>query len=218
MVEWSELKQTRGRLEMKTAWRLLEQLMMEAIGLYTSMGAVGWGKRREGQGIPRWQSRGLVISVRHGLRTSAVFSKSVLALLSQSVTHSAKISNTNNTPQQDTRLQDTYKHGQDTCNVMGDTDTSRVCLVAQLCATLCNPMDCSLPGSSVHRILQARILEWVAMPSSGGSSPPKDQTQVSCIAGEFFTVWATILLCNSHPGWGPPNFIAHSNSYSIVIV
>ena len=86
MVEWSKLKQTRERLEMKTARSLLEQLMMEATGLYTSMGAVGWGKRGEGQGIPREQSRDLVISVRHGLRTSAVFSKSVLELLSQSVT------------------------------------------------------------------------------------------------------------------------------------
>ena len=43
-------------------------------------------------------------------------------------------------------------------------------LVTQSCPTLCDPMDCSPPGSSVHRILQARILEWVAMPSSGGSS------------------------------------------------
>ena len=52
-------------------------------------------------------------------------------------------------------------------------------------------MDYSLPGSSVHEILQARILEWVAMPSSRGSSQPRDQTQVSCIAGRFFTIWAT---------------------------
>ena len=49
------------------------------------------------------------------------------------------------------------------------------------------PMDCSLPGSSVHGILQARILEWVAIPFSRGSSQPRDRTQVSCIAGEFFT-------------------------------
>ena len=48
-------------------------------------------------------------------------------------------------------------------------------------------MDCSLPGSSVHGILQARILEWVAIPSSRGSSQPKDPTQVSCLAGRFFT-------------------------------
>ena len=52
-------------------------------------------------------------------------------------------------------------------------------------------MDCSPPGSSVHGILQARILEWVAIPFSRGSSWPRDQTQVCCIAGGFFTVWAT---------------------------
>ena len=52
-------------------------------------------------------------------------------------------------------------------------------------------MDCGPPGSSVHGILQARILEWVAMPSSRGSSQPRDQTQVSWVAGGFFTVWAT---------------------------
>ena len=59
------------------------------------------------------------------------------------------------------------------------------------CLTLCNPMDRSLPGSSVHVILQARILEWAAMPSSRGSSWPSDWTQVSCgscMAGRFFTV------------------------------
>ena len=47
-------------------------------------------------------------------------------------------------------------------------------LVAELCPTLCNPMDCSLPNSSVHGILQARILEWVASPSSRGSFRPGD--------------------------------------------
>ena len=51
-----------------------------------------------------------------------------------------------------------------------------VVLVAQSCSTLCDPMDCSLPGSSVHEILQARILEWVAIPFSRGSSQPRDQT------------------------------------------
>ena len=50
---------------------------------------------------------------------------------------------------------------------------------------------CSPPGSSVHGILQARTLEWVAIPFSRGSSRPRDQTQVSCIAGRFFTIWAT---------------------------
>ena len=108
---------------------------------------------------------------------------------------------------------------------------SVLCLVAQTYPTLCNPMDCSLPGSSVHgdspgkdtgvgchALLQGifptqgsnpgllhcrqilyhlshqggpRILEWIAMPSSRGSSQPRDQTQVSCIAGGFFTIWAS---------------------------
>ena len=63
-------------------------------------------------------------------------------------------------------------------------------LVTQLCPTLCHPMDCSPPGSSVHGILQARILEWIVIPFSRGSSQSKDQTLVSCIAGRFFTVWA----------------------------
>ena len=52
----------------------------------------------------------------------------------------------------------------------------------QSCPTLCDPMDCSLPGSSVHGILQARILEWVAMPSLRGSSRPRDQTHVSDVS------------------------------------
>ena len=60
--------------------------------------------------------------------------------------------------------------------------------VDQLCPTLCNPMDCSLPDSSVHGIFQARVLEWIAISSSRGSSQPRDQTQVSHIAGRFFTI------------------------------
>ena len=58
--------------------------------------------------------------------------------------------------------------------------------VAQLCLTLCDPMDWSPPGSSVHGILQARILEWVAISFSRGSSWPRDRTQVSRIAGRCF--------------------------------
>ena len=54
-------------------------------------------------------------------------------------------------------------------------------LVMQSCPALCDPMDCSLPGSSVHGIFQARILEWLAMPSSRGSSRPSDQTGVSSL-------------------------------------
>ena len=57
--------------------------------------------------------------------------------------------------------------------------------VTQSCPTLCNPTDYSPPGSSVHGILQARILEWRAIPFSRGSSPHRDQTQVSCITGRF---------------------------------
>ena len=57
-------------------------------------------------------------------------------------------------------------------------------LVIQLCPTLCDPMDCSPPGSSVHRISQARILEWVAIPFSKGSSWPRDGTCSSCICRE----------------------------------
>ena len=59
-------------------------------------------------------------------------------------------------------------------------------LVTQSCLILCNPMDCSPLGSSVHGILQTRILECVAIPFSRGSSQPRDQTHVSCIADRFF--------------------------------
>ena len=64
-------------------------------------------------------------------------------------------------------------------------------LIAQSCPALCDRMDYRLPGSSVHEILQARILEWVAMPSSRWSSRPRDRTQVSCIADRLFTVRST---------------------------
>ena len=66
-----------------------------------------------------------------------------------------------------------------------------LCEVAQSCPTLCDPMDCKLPASSVRGIFQARVLEWVAISFSRGSSQPRDQTQVSCIAGRCFTIWAT---------------------------
>ena len=64
-------------------------------------------------------------------------------------------------------------------------------LVAQLCLNLCNPTDHNLPVSSVHRIFQARILEWVAISFSRGSSWPRDQTWASYISGRYFTIWAT---------------------------
>ena len=61
-------------------------------------------------------------------------------------------------------------------------------LVAQSCPTLCDPMDCSLPGSSVHGIFQARVLEWGAISFSRGSSQPRDRTQFSHIVGRCFIV------------------------------
>ena len=77
----------------------------------------------------------------------------------------------------------------------------KACVCAWSCPTLCDPVDCSPPGPSVHGTCQARILEWIAMPSSKGSSLPRDRTQVSRIepetlmspasAGGFFTTSAT---------------------------
>ena len=80
----------------------------------------------------------------------------------------------------------------------------------QSCLTLCNPMDCSLPVSSAHGILQARIVEWVAMPSSRGSFPPRDRTRVSYLLhwqvgslslappGSPFRFFSTIWKCKTH--------------------
>ena len=66
-----------------------------------------------------------------------------------------------------------------------------VCVYAKLCLTLCNPMDCSPPGSSVHGIFQAGIKEWVAISSSRGSSQPRDRTHNPALAGAFFTTSTT---------------------------
>ena len=87
--------------------------------------------------------------------------------------------------------------GKETWQMIYDSTSSNhllivLCLVTHLCLTLCDPMDCSLPSSSVHGILQARILEWVAMPSSKGYSQPRDWTQLFRIAGSFFTIWVTM--------------------------
>ena len=65
------------------------------------------------------------------------------------------------------------------------------CLVTKSCSGLCNPMDCNLPGSSVHGIFQARILEWVAISFSRGSSQPRDQTHVSYKNRQSLYHWAT---------------------------
>ena len=94
------------------------------------------------------------------------------------------------------------------------------CSIAQSCLTLWEPMDYGLPGSTVHGIFLARILRWIAIPFSRGFSWHKDQTQVCCIAGRCFTIWATrkdlssytclrnslrMSACSSfvlHPGYG----------------
>ena len=78
-----------------------------------------------------------------------------------------------------------------------------VVLVAQSCPTLCDPMDCSPPGSSVLGILQVRILEWVVISSSRGSSQSRDQTRVSNTAGELFTFWATREAQEEELAWTP---------------
>ena len=83
--------------------------------------------------------------------------------------------------------------------------------VTQLCPTLCNPRDFSLPGSSVHGIFQAKILEWVAISFSRGSSQPRDRTQVSHTAGRLFTVWAT------REALRKPWFIFMAHVYTICI-
>ena len=96
-----------------------------------------------------------------------------------------------------TQLSDWTEH-LSSCKFMKKRKKPGVCANGlQLCPTLCNPMDCCMPGCSVHGILLARILEWVAMPFSRGSSWPRDWTWVSCsscIADRFFTM--------SH--WGSP--------------
>ena len=75
------------------------------------------------------------------------------------------------------------------------------CLVAKSCPRLCDPMDCSPQGCSVHGISQASILEWVAFFFSRGSSLPRDQTQVNCLPGGFFS---------TEPSWKPPFHIYSS--------
>ena len=75
-------------------------------------------------------------------------------------------------------------------SVIGTRSSFRKVLTTQLCLTLQLWLGCSPPGSSVHGILQARILEWVAATFCRGSSWLRDQ-RISCIAGEFFTFWVT---------------------------
>ena len=77
------------------------------------------------------------------------------------------------------------------------------CSAAELCLTLCYPLDCSPPGFSVHEISQAIILEWVTISSFRGSSPSRDQTHIFCIAGRFFTTEPAEKL---HLTWWKPIF------------
>ena len=74
------------------------------------------------------------------------------------------------------------------CAIIYLTVCVSMCLVSQSCLTLCNPMDCSLPGSSVHGIFQAIVLEWIAISFSKESSQPRDRTRVSHIVDRCFTV------------------------------
>ena len=76
-------------------------------------------------------------------------------------------------------------------------------LVARSCPTLYDPMDCSPPGCSVHGILQARILEWIAISSFRGSSRPRDRSWVSCIADRFFTAWESLEISSKCSPQGP---------------
>ena len=78
--------------------------------------------------------------------------------------------------------------------------------VTQSCPTLGKPMN-----YTVHGILQARILEWIAFPFSRGSSQPRDRTQVSCIAGGFFTIWATREVQEYWSGYSIPSPVDHPN-------
>ena len=85
----------------------------------------------------------------------------------------------------------------------------KVSEVAQSCLTLWDPIDCSLPGSSIHGIFQARVLEWVAISFSGGSSWPRNRTWVSRTVGRYFNVWATRVMLLSfmkREKWGTRQF------------
>ena len=86
----------------------------------------------------------------------------------------------------------------------------------QLCPALCDPMDCSLPASSAHGILQARILKWVAMPSSRVSSQPRDQTHVSYV----FCIGRQVLYHYRHlrsPGYSPATAAAKSRQSCLTL-
>ena len=95
-----------------------------------------------------------------------------------------------------------------------------VCVPAQLCLTLCDPMDCSPPGSSVHGILQTRILEWVAISIFSGSSRPTYQILISCISCigrqvlRFFTTEAPGTIYQ-HRSWNKLINLTHNVSIAV---
>ena len=93
-------------------------------------------------------------------------------------------------------------------------DCEHPCSIAQLCLTLCHPMDCSPPGFSVDGISQARILEWVATSYSRGSSWPRQQTRVSWLAGGFFTTEPP-----GKPSWmGLVSFIKETTEWPLALL
>ena len=89
-----------------------------------------------------------------------------------------------------------------------------VCVwVTRLCPILCGPKEYSSSGSSLHRIPQTRMLEWVAIPFSKASSWPRDQTRVSCTAGKFFTIWA---IREAQDGWNYPCLRDNKHRFQIL--
>ena len=89
-----------------------------------------------------------------------------------------------------------------------------VCSVPQWCLTLCDPVDCSQSGSSVHEIFQIRTLEWVVISYSRGSSRLRDQTRVSCI-GSCFLYWATWEVPRFQQPFSTNTYIENEGNYQI---
>ena len=101
----------------------------------------------------------------------------------------------------------TFSIGRSLSHQCSSSEGCMCVLVAQQCLILCDPMDCSPPGSSVHKILQARILEWATSLFSRKSSQPRNLTWLSLSAGRFLTVWAA--------SEGPSYWLASQHPYVI---
>ena len=91
-------------------------------------------------------------------------------------------------------------------------------VITQLCLTVCDPTYCSRPGSSVHGISQARILEWVAIPFSRGSYQLRYGTRVSFMAGRFFTLWVTREALPYNKLYPIPSIINIFHEYSTFVI